>query len=187
MARMHDAKGRSLHPMRARHAKIEGPFIAHLVEMRRSLAWSALSWNDRRFLDRLELEHADHGGTENGNLPCTYDDLRRHGLRRQSVWIAVVRTVALGFVHVTEQGHQAAGDNRTPSRYRLTYLPTSDGKPTHEWKNIGTEEQLASRLRTIKHTIAERKAKARDVWLARKQHKQKNRLAAVSPKSDQVF
>jgi hypothetical protein len=48
--------------------------------MRSSPAWLALPDNARRVLDRLELEHMQHGGAENGVLVVTFDDFERHGI-----------------------------------------------------------------------------------------------------------
>src|SRR5262249_11706505 len=105
---------------RRRKTTIDGQFIAHRVEMIVSDAWGALSLPARRILDRLEIEHASHGGVENGNLPCTYDDFSRAGVRRQSVARAIRELEALGFVKVTQRGRKAAGEFYLPSRYRLT-------------------------------------------------------------------
>jgi hypothetical protein len=46
--------------------------------MIKSPAWSVLSLSARRVLDRIEIEHADHGGNDNGRLPVTYDDFERY-------------------------------------------------------------------------------------------------------------
>jgi hypothetical protein len=64
-----------------RRTWIKGSFVVHRREMRSSLAWLALPWAARRFIDRLELEHMGHAGTENGNLVCTYDNLAEMGAR----------------------------------------------------------------------------------------------------------
>jgi hypothetical protein len=56
-----------------RRNSIDGQFAAHTIEMIKSPAWSVLSLSARRVLDRIEIEHADHGGYDNGKLPVTYD------------------------------------------------------------------------------------------------------------------
>jgi hypothetical protein len=54
-----------------RRTKILGQFAPRTIDMLRSSAWSVLSLSGRRVIDRLEIELADHGGTDNGKLPCT--------------------------------------------------------------------------------------------------------------------
>lgn len=117
---------------------IGGQFIAHRVEMLESEAWRSLSFAARKVLDRLEIEHAHHGGKENGRLPCTYQDLARFGVRRSSVSGALRQLVATGFIEVTHQGRGGNADYRDPSRYRLTFLHTKAGSrvidPTDDWR-----------------------------------------------------
>jgi len=64
---------------------INGPFVSHALEMRRSPAWLYLSDTARRVLDRLEVEHMEHGGAESGSLICTYKDFEKVGIRRASM------------------------------------------------------------------------------------------------------
>jgi hypothetical protein len=45
------------------------------------------------------VEHADHGGTENGNLKAPYDMLQARGMRRETILDAVFEAAALGIVH----------------------------------------------------------------------------------------
>jgi hypothetical protein len=80
----------------AKSSGIAGQFIAHRIEMLESAAWASLTFAARRILDRLEIEHANHGGKENGNLPCTYDDFERFGVRRASVAAGIRLLVAGG-------------------------------------------------------------------------------------------
>ena len=61
-----------------RRNSIDGQFAPHTIEMIKSPAWSVLSLSARRVLDRIEIEHADHGGNDNGRLPVTYDDFERY-------------------------------------------------------------------------------------------------------------
>jgi hypothetical protein len=143
--------------------RLEGQWIGHLIEMRESLAWRELDWTEIRFLFLLELEHAHHGGSENGNLVCTYEDCQRAGIRRQSVPRAIVRLAQLGFIEVTVQGHRLAAGFHIPSRYRLTYV-VGRGKsptPTHDWRKIETKEQLDARLNTVTEMLAGRRVARR--------------------------
>ena len=44
-----------------------------------------LSLIEHRVLARIELEHMDHGGCENGKLPVTYTDFEKWGVRADSI------------------------------------------------------------------------------------------------------
>ncbi len=137
--RRHNAKGRSTGraiPGR-KHFKLVGQFAPRAIDMLRSPAMRVLSLSARRLLDRLEIEHADHGGSENGRLPVTYADLVAFGLDRHAVSPAIRECVALGFVEVTEQGRAGNADSRMPSKFRITYRPTAEAGPTNEWMRVG--------------------------------------------------
>jgi hypothetical protein len=123
-------------------------FVAHSKEMRESVAWRHLPDNARRILDRLEVEHMRHGGSENGALPCTYTDCEAWGIRRASVALAIRQSVGLGFAALTRQGYRSTAEFRTPSHYRLTYVfgCGTSPDPTNEWRGIATAEQAKAAL-----------------------------------------
>jgi hypothetical protein len=123
-------------------------FIAHSRVMRASPAWRALPDNARRVLDRLELEHMNHGGALNGKLPCTYSDFVLAGLRRASVARAIRQCVALGFLEITRRGGRSISDVRPPSLYRLTYVVgrKTSTPVTDEWRSIRSDEMALSVL-----------------------------------------
>lgn len=123
----------------SRRTSIVGQWAAHRIDMLRSPAWRALSLSARRLLDRLEIEHADHGGKENGRLPVTYEDLVRYGIERHAIAPAIREAVALGFLEITEQGRAGNAEYRRPNFFRLTYLPTKYS-PTDEWTKITEED-----------------------------------------------
>ena len=108
--------------------------------MLRSPAWWVLSLSARRILDRVEIEMADHGGTDNGELPITYDDFERYGIERKSIAPAIRECAALGFLEVTEVGRAGNAEWRKPNLFRLTYRNTNYDEPTHEWKRIAAED-----------------------------------------------
>jgi hypothetical protein len=81
---------------RKRNSILEA-FVTHPLSLRLSPAWQALPNNARRILDRLEVEHMQHGGADNGHLPCTYADFEKAGVRRKSIALAIRQCVALGF------------------------------------------------------------------------------------------
>ncbi|MFC3078197.1 hypothetical protein ACFODL_08885 [Phenylobacterium terrae] len=121
-------------------------------EMRESPAWRAAPDNLRRLLDRLEVEHMRHAGTQNGKLAVTYDDFAEWGVRRASVALTIRQGLALGFLEVTRKGYKSAAEFRVPSLYRLTYVwgrkPGSREaeEPTDEWRRLD-EDGAANALR----------------------------------------
>jgi hypothetical protein len=108
---------------RERRTSIGGQFAPRLIEMLESPAYRALSLSGRRVLDRLEIELGHHGGTDNGKLPCTYDDFHDYGIHRHCIARAIRETAALGFVEVTERGCAGNAEYRSPNLFRLTYRP----------------------------------------------------------------
>jgi hypothetical protein len=54
-----------------RKNKIAGQFSARTIEMLESPAFQILTLSAHRALARLEIEHAHHGGNDNGKLPVT--------------------------------------------------------------------------------------------------------------------
>lgn len=122
--------------------------------MRRSEAWRALPDNARRLLDRLELEHMEHGGAENGFLKCTYTAFAAAAIRRPSIALAIRQCEALGFLRVTKRGGRSISDNRWPSEYFLTYL-AGRGRSlerTDEWKHISSKEDADRALHRAAQT-----------------------------------
>lgn len=126
--------------MKERRTKIGGQFAPRTIEMIRSPAMRVLSLSARRVLERLEVEMADHGGTENGRLPVTYADLVEWGIDRHAIAPAIRELVALGFIEVTERGRAGNAEYRTPSLYRLTFRHTKYAGPTDDWRQIETIE-----------------------------------------------
>src|SRR4051812_48403459 len=105
-----------------RRNRISGQFDARLIEMLESPAYRVLSLSAHRVIDRIVIEHAHHGGAENGRLPVTYGDFHHYGLHRHSIAPAIREAEALGFIRVTERGRASAGEFRSPSLYFLTFV-----------------------------------------------------------------
>lgn len=145
--------------MTHRRTTIGGQFAPHTIEMLRSPAWRALSLSARRILDRLEIELADHGGTDNGKLPCTFDDFEQYGIHRHAIGPAIREAVALGFVEITEAGRAGNAEWRKPNQFRLTYR-NSKYAPTDEWRKI-TEEDAELIARSARSVSA---AKTKSQW-----------------------
>lgn len=151
-----------------RRTQIGGQFAPRLIEMLRSPAYRVLSLSAHRVLARIEIEFADHGGTENGRLPVTYADFAAYGLDRHSIAPAIRELETLGFIEVTERGRAGNADFRTPSLYRLTFRETDRAAPTHEWRQIDTREAaealaVAARRASEKQKTSGGKSRA-SVW-----------------------
>ena len=136
---------------RERHTKIGGQFAPRTIEMLRSPAMGVLSKSGRRVLDRLEIEMADHGGTDNGNLIVTYEDFSAFGIDGHSIGPAIREVVALGFVEITERGRAGNAEFRRPSKYRLTYRHTARAASTNEWERIKTDNEAKEIARAARN------------------------------------
>lgn len=115
------------------------PFVQLGQSLINSWAWRALSFAATQVFWRLNIEHMDHAGRENGRLPCTYSNFERYGVRRKSISKALDELQALGFIERTRKGHlRPEGESGAPSLYRITCLPVyrPDGidKATNEWR-----------------------------------------------------
>jgi hypothetical protein len=126
---------------RRRRTQIGEQFSPRLIRMLRSPAWSVASLSCRRVLERIEIELADHGGTDNGKLPVTYDDFQRYGIDRHAIRPAIREAVALGFLEITEVGRAGNAEWAKPNLFRLTYRETNYAPPTHAWDKITSEVQ----------------------------------------------
>ena len=139
--------------VRRRRNAIAGQFAARLIEMLESPAYRALSRAAHQVLARIEVEHAHHGGADNGELPVTYDQFVEYGLHRHAIGAAIRELAALGFIQITARGCAGNENYRRPNLFRLTYRPAKNattGDGTHEWRSIKTVEQaeaLAQRAR----------------------------------------
>lgn len=121
--------------------KISGQFAPRVIDMLRSAAFRTLSLSEHRILARLEIELADHGGTDNGSLPATFDDFEAYGIHRHSIAPALRALEALGFIEITEKGRAGNGEYRRPNLFRLTYRSSEKEGSTDEWKRFETLEQ----------------------------------------------
>jgi hypothetical protein len=128
-------------PRAGRRTRIGGQFAPRLIEMLESPAYRALNQSEHRMLSRLEIELASHGGTDNGNLPITFDDFVAYGINRHSVAPSMRALAALGFIEVTEHGRAGNAEWRRANKFRLTFRDTKQLDPGHEWRKIETSEQ----------------------------------------------
>lgn len=132
---------------RERRTAIGGQFAPRLIELLASPPYRVLSLSAHRVLDRIEIELGNHGGTENGHLPVTFDNFVVYGIHRHSIAKAIRELVALGFVEITEHGRAGNAEYRSPNKFRLTYRPTKYGEPTHEWRRITSLDAAIARAK----------------------------------------
>jgi hypothetical protein len=140
---------------RRRSAELpEKPFVARGLRMMRSPAWRELSAASKLVLERLEIEHMEHGGTRNGDLPCTHRDFVEHGVRAGSVRRALDEAIALGFLKTELPGRRKVGAAPgRAARFRLTYLPHVNGDTvaaTNEWAAFASREDARRALDNLK-------------------------------------
>lgn len=136
--------------MSRRPATINEPFASLPLSLLQSPAFCALSWDARRVLDRLMIEHLRHGGHRHDRLVCTYSDFAASGIRQRSIASAIRDCVELGMLVVTKQGTPSISTRRQPSEYRLTFLGgrAKGGyvPPTDEWRQVESEDEARARL-----------------------------------------
>jgi hypothetical protein len=141
-----------------RRNKIDGQWSARPIEMLESPAWRALSLSAHRVIDRISIELAHHGGTDNGQLPVTKQDFIDYGISHNQVAAAIREAEALGFIRVTEHGRAGNSEYRQPSKFFLTFANSkSSQNPTHDWRKIKTiegAEALAAAAREAKSPTA---------------------------------
>lgn len=136
--------------------KIGSQFIARRIEMLRSPAFRVLSLSARRILDRIEIEHASHGGRDNGKLPVTFRNLIEFGIPcRDDIARGIREACALGFVELTRPGRAGNGEFRAANLFRLTYLPANGKRPTDEWRRIRTIEEAEQAARNSRKPVME--------------------------------
>jgi hypothetical protein len=136
-----------------RRNKIAGQFSARTIKMMESVAFRVLSHSARRVLDRLEIEHAHHGGQDNGRLPVTFNDFVNFNIDRHAIAPAVREVEALGFARVTERGTAGNADFRSPNKFALTYRATKDAPASDDWNRIKTIEEAQAVARAARKPI----------------------------------
>jgi hypothetical protein len=94
----------------------------------------------RRVVERVMIEHMQHGGADNGNLPVTYDDFQSYGIRRASIKQGISISEELGWIDIVQPGLRGHGKARRPTRYGLTWLPRGDWTPASDrWRTVTLE------------------------------------------------
>jgi hypothetical protein len=124
-----------------RTRRVSEQFVMLTIRMLASPAYQVLSLAARRVLDRLEIEHANQGGYENGKLTVTYDQFVEFGIHRTAVAPAIRELEMLGFIVVTQRGLAGIAEHRRPNKFMLTYLPADGMTLEHgkgDWRSVDT-------------------------------------------------
>jgi len=127
--------------------RIGGQWSPRLIEMLESPAYRVLSVSAHRVISRIEIEHASHGGSENGNLPVTKQNFMDYGMDHNAVAPAIREAEALGFIRM-KRGRGGNADHRQPNRFFLTFAHGRGSRacpPTHDWRKIKTIEEAHQR------------------------------------------
>ena len=144
-----NATGRSSGKLSGRQGKLRRapagePWVWLTRELLLSPAWRGRSILCVRLIEFLLIEYMNHAGTENGNLPATYDQLVAFGMSRRLILRAITEAEALGLIRV-EHGGRWAMTNR-PSIFTLTfYADKFDNPATNDWKRVTNEQVKALR------------------------------------------
>ncbi len=177
--------------MSKRRNKIEGQFAPRPIGMLESPAYRAMSLSGHRVLSRVEIEHAHHGGKENGRLPVTFDHFVEYGLHRHSIGPGMREAVALGFLVISEKGRAGNAEHRSPNKFRLTYRHADgiSGDGSHEWRSIATLEEAEAIADAARKAKAPKKTKTQcqkvPAFSAKNRHRKPNspvpKTATISP------
>ena len=146
----------------AKPYKLKHQFVPLNPDMLNSPARRVLTQAARMILDRLEVEHCNHAGKENGKLKCTFSDFIEYGVHRSAVAPAIRELEKLGFIRVS-RGPAGNGEHRAPSVYRLTYLHAEIvGEPaSNEWRRIPDEATARALASAARNQKAERNPRHR--------------------------
>jgi hypothetical protein len=140
----HKARNRAGQRAGISKTHLDFPFSWRSIEMLESVAYRVLSLSARKVLERLEIEFERHGRNplENGHLPCTYEDLVKHGIDRHSIAPAIREAIALGFIRVTRPGSAGNAEHRQATLFLLTYRHSgSDVHLENNWRRIKTVDE----------------------------------------------
>jgi hypothetical protein len=139
-------------PKPVRQQRSSEPFWMLQLSVLVSPAWQVLNLNARRVLDRIVIEHLNHGGQNNGNLPVTYQNFEDYGIERHSIMPALKELTALGFIKITRKGSYGNAEFKRPSLYEVTLFPIRSELSGQEaipavnsWRRLDTLEEAKKR------------------------------------------
>ena len=132
------------------------PWVWLTKELLESTAFMSLSGHAMKALFRILIEHASHGGRENGRLPVTARDLIAYGLNWRRYQGAIRELEDVGLIRITVPGRRVCGpDKGAAPHYALTWLPIIEPEnltpPTNSWKaarpNVAKAERAGKVVR----------------------------------------
>src|SRR5262249_39691106 len=139
--------------------KTEEQFIMLYRQVVNSFAWRAASLSCHRFIYCLCEEHMAQGGSENGNLITTYEDLLKYGIRgRSAIAEAQREAVALGLAFLGKRGRGGNAENREAHRWGLAFIKITGRRGSYvdtKWKrftSLKQAEAVADKARAEKDT-----------------------------------
>lgn len=111
---MNDRSAKPHRPYASRDRKANSPpqgesFGWLTLSMMKSAAYRVLSPAARKVLDRIHIEHLEHGGRENGRLKVTHRDLKKAGVQQRRIPGAIAEVEALGWAKRTYRGRPISG------------------------------------------------------------------------------
>jgi hypothetical protein len=166
-----------------RNNSICGQWSPRLIEMLESPAYRVLSLSAHRVISRIEIEHAHHGGNDNGSLPVTKQNFMDYGMDHDAIAPAIREAEALGFIRM-KRGRGGNAEHHQPSRFFLTFAHGRGSRaypPTHDWRKIKTVEEAEAIARAAREN-----KDPRAVHFAQKRaaEKTKHRAGKPGPKPD---
>jgi hypothetical protein len=123
------------------------------IEAMESPAYRALSLSGHRVLARIQIEHAHHGGADNGKLTVTFRDFQEYGVHPNCTAPAIREVAALGFIRITQEGVASSDkEYQIPNMFALTHLPTDNGTgaATNDWHRHKTTEEAEAAAKTAR-------------------------------------
>lgn len=122
-------------------------YISRNYDFLSSIAMKDLSINCYRLLQFLEMEHLKKGWNNNGEIKAPYNQLEQFGIPRGYINSTIHEAEERGLILVA-RGARVNGRNYD-NTYRLTYVHSSDRKPSNEWKKF-KEEDLGKLKKVLK-------------------------------------
>ncbi len=145
-----------------RRRRISEQFSPRPVAMQKSAPYKVLNGSELKMLDRIEIELANHGGNDNGQLPVTSRQFEEYGIRRALLAASRRALVALGFITFAPGLVAATADKRRPSLFGLTYRHMgADKEPAHSWRKVDDLDEAVRVANAARDTLDEGRKRPR--------------------------
>src|SRR5262245_41628666 len=106
----------------AKKKKSGEPFLMLFRTVVNSYAWRAASGACHKAIYRIAEENMAHGGTQNGDLEVTNEDLFKYGIRHHDSIAPALRGCALGLIIMTHRGRAGNAEHRSSHRWALAFV-----------------------------------------------------------------